>query len=130
MAQKALNRALALLGPLEARIMRVIWSGQVAERFTVRDIQREMSELAYTTIMTTVVRLAAKGLLHARAISQQKAHEYRVALTPEEFVTRASRQDVAQLVRRYGDAALIAFAARIDELDPEQRKRLRELGRQ
>ncbi len=128
MAQKALNRALALFGPLEARIMRVIWSGQVGDRFTVRDIQREMSELAYTTIMTTVVRLATKGLLHARAIPQQKAHEYRVALTPDEFVTRASRQDVAQLVRRYGEAALIAFAARIDGLDPEQRKRLRELG--
>src|SRR6266481_4808199 len=108
MAQKALNRALALFGPLEARIMRVIWTGQVGESFTVRDVQREMSELAYTTIMTTVVRLASKGLLHARA----------------------SRQDVAQLVRRYGDAALIAFAARIEELDSEQRKRLRELGRQ
>ena len=130
MAQKGLNRALALFGPLEARIMRVIWSGQVGERFTVRDIQQEMSELAYTTIMTTVVRLAGKGLLHARAVSQQKAHEYRVALTPEEFVTRASRQDVAQLVRRYGEAALIAFAARIDGLDPEQKKRLRELGKQ
>ena len=110
--------------------MRVIWSGQVGERFTVRDIQQEMSELAYTTIMTTVVRLAAKGLLHARAISQQKAHEYRVALTPDEFVTRSSRQDVAQLVRRYGEAALIAFAARIDGLDPDQKKRLRELGKQ
>lgn len=109
--------------------MRAIWSGQVGERFTVRDMQREMSEFAYTTIMTTVVRLATKGLLHARAIPQQKAHEYRIALTPEEFVTRASRQDVAQLVRRYGEAALVAFAARIDGLDPDQRKRLRELGK-
>jgi predicted transcriptional regulator len=130
MAQKGLNRALAILGPLEARIMRVIWSGEVGERFVVRDIQQQMSELAYTTIMTTVVRLASKGLLHARAIAQQKAHEYRVALSPEEFVTRASREGAAQLVRRYGEAALVAFAARIDGLDPEQRKRLRELGKQ
>jgi predicted transcriptional regulator len=129
MAQKGLNRALALLGPLEGRIMRVIWSGEVGDRFTVRNIQREMSELAYTTIMTTVVRLATKGLLHTRAIPQQKAHEYRIALTPDEFVTRASRQDVAQLVRRYGEAALVAFAARIDGLDAEQRQRLRELGK-
>ena len=130
MAQKGLNRALAILGPLEARIMRVIWSGEVGERFVVRDIQQQMSELAYTTIMTTVVRLANKGLLHTRAIAQQKAHEYRVALSPEEFVTRSSRQGAAQLVRRYGEAALVAFAARIDGLDPEQRKRLRELGKQ
>src|SRR5438128_1493086 len=130
MAQKGLNRALAILGPLEARIMRVIWSGEVGERFVVRDIQQQMSELAYTTIMTTVVRLASKGLLHTRAIAQQKAHEYRVALSPEEFVTRSSREGAAQLVRRYGEAALVAFAARIDGLDPEQRKRLRELGNQ
>ncbi len=94
--------------------MRAIWSGEVGERFNVRDIQQTMSELAYTTIMTTVVRLATKGLLHARAIPHQKAHEYRVAVTPEEFLNRASRLDVTELERRYGEAALIAFAARID----------------
>ena len=45
-------------------------------------------------------------------------------------MTRSSREGAAQLVRRYGEAALVAFAARIDGLDPEQRKRLRELGKQ
>lgn len=128
--QKGLNRALALLGPLEGRIMRAIWSGKVDERFVVRDIQQHMPELAYTTVMTTLMRLAQKGLLHARPVPQQRAHEYRLALTPDDFLTRASRHDTEQLVRRYGQAALAAFAAQIDGLNPEQRKRLRELGKQ
>lgn len=110
--------------------MRSIWSGEVAERFVVSDVQGQMPELAYTTVMTTLIRLAQKGLLDVRPVPQQRAHEYRAALTPAQFLHRASRQETGQLVKRYGDAALVAFAARLDGLSPEQRKRLRELARQ
>ena len=77
MAQKGLNRALAILGPLEARIMRVIWSGEVGERFVVRDIQQQMSELAYTTIMTTVVRLGQPTAMGAVTSDAMKGRRER-----------------------------------------------------
>ncbi|TMC07432.1 MAG: BlaI/MecI/CopY family transcriptional regulator [Chloroflexi bacterium] len=125
-----MQRALRLLGPLEARIMREVWSGNVRPPFVVWDVQARMPELAYTTVMTTVVRLAEKGLLDAERVPGQRAVSYEAAGTPEEFLVRTSRQRVEELVRLYGDAAFAAFAARLDRLSDEQRKRLKLLSEQ
>ncbi|MDQ6883366.1 MAG: BlaI/MecI/CopY family transcriptional regulator [Candidatus Dormibacteraeota bacterium] len=125
---KKLDRALALLGPLEARIMRAVWSGQVGKAFVVRDVQEHMPELAYTTVMTTLNRLAQKGLLRARPVAGQRAHEYSQELTAAEFLIRSSRDDVQQVIRRHGEAALAAFAVHLDKLSDDQRRRLSELS--
>jgi predicted transcriptional regulator len=126
-ARSNLDRALGLLGPLEARIMRAIWTGQVAEPFAVRDVRAHMPELAYTTVMTTLGRLADKGLLVAQASIGKRAYDYRSAGSPEAFLAAASHREAQQVVDRYGDAALAAFAASLDALTPEQRRRLAEL---
>lgn len=107
--------------------MRTVWSGAVGDSFVVRDVQERMPELAYTTVMTTLSRLGQKGLLRAKVVRQKRAYEYAPAMSPTEFVTRASRRDVDQIVKRYGDAALAAFAVRLDKLNEEQRDRLRGL---
>ena len=122
-----LDRALGLLGRLEARIMRAVWTGQVPQPFAVRDVHAHMPELAYTTVMTTLRRLADKGLLIADATVGKRAYDYRAAGTPEAFLAAASRREAQQVLDRYGDAALAAFAARLDALTPEQRQRLEEL---
>jgi predicted transcriptional regulator len=126
-AKGSLERALGLLGRLEARIMLAVWSGQVAEPFAVRDVHAHMPELAYTTVMTTLRRLADKGLLVADATVGKRAYDYRPAGPPEAFLTAASHREAQQILDRYGDAALAAFAARLDALTPEQRRRLEEL---
>lgn len=123
-----LERAVALLGPLEGRIMRAVWSGGVGEVFVVRQVQALMPELAYTTVMTTLRRLADKGLLAAQAEAGRKAHTYRAALSPEDYLSRASAREAADVVERYGEAALAAFAAQLAQLTPDQRARLRELS--
>src|SRR5207248_665149 len=97
--------------------------------FVVRDVQARMPELAYTTVMTTVNRLADKGLLDVQLVRGQRAHSYRVAASPEAFLARASREQVEQVVERFGDAAMAAFAERLSRLSPEQLRRLEELGR-
>lgn len=124
-----LERAVALLGPLEGRIMRAVWTGSAGEPFVVRDVQRLMPELAYTTVMTTLRRLAEKGLLRAEAAPGSRAHRYRPAGDPSAYLADASTREVADTVDRYGDAALAAFAAQLDRLTPEQRRRLEELRR-
>ena len=127
-ATDSLDRALGLLGRLEARIMRAVWTGQVQEPFAVRDVGAHMPELAYTTVMTTLRRLADKRLLVADATVGKRAYDYRSAGTPQAFLAAASHREVKDVVDRYGDAALAAFAARLDALTPQQRKRLEELG--
>ena len=127
-ADHDLDRAASLLGPLEGRIMRAVWTGQAGETFVVRDVQALMPELAYTTVMTTLHRLATKGLLDARAEPGRRAHEYRVAQSPASYLAAASDRETADVVARYGDAALAAFAARLSGLSPQQRRRLEELA--
>jgi predicted transcriptional regulator len=126
-AEGSLERALGLLGRLEARIMRAVWTGQVQEPFAVRDVRAHMPELAYTTVMTTLRRLADKGLLMADAAVGKRAYDYRSAGPPEAFLAAASRREAQDVIDRYGDAALAAFAARLDALTPKQRQRLEEL---
>lgn len=53
------------LGDLECEIMELVWK-KAAPTVTVReiyDILRHERQIAYTTVMTTMVRLAEKGLL-------------------------------------------------------------------
>jgi predicted transcriptional regulator len=123
-----IERAVALLGPLEGRMMCAVWTGQVTDTFVVRDVHALMPRLAYTTVMTTLRRLADKGLLTARAEPGRRAHEYRAAGTAADYLVRASHHEAAQFVARYGDAALSAFAARLADLTPEQRRRLEDLA--
>jgi len=104
--------------------MRAVWTGRVGAVFVVRDMQALMPELAYTTVMTTLRRLAEKGLLSSRAAAGRKAHDYQVAQSASEFLRNAGAREAADVVARFGDAALAAFAAHLSELSPEQRKRL------
>jgi predicted transcriptional regulator len=126
--QDPLARAAALLGPLEGRVMAMAWSGELPRPFAVRDVNARLPELAYTTLMTTLARLARKGLLTARQIAGQRAFAYEPAGPPEEYLARAGREETERLVALYGEAALAAFAAQLDGLSPDQRRRLRELG--
>jgi predicted transcriptional regulator len=125
----ALERALRLLGPLEGRIMREVWTLAVPDPFVVRDVQKRMPELAYTTVMTTLNRLAEKRLLTVQHVWRQRAHVYGIAANPEEYVVRTSREQVEHVVERFGDAAVAAFAEHLNSLSPERLKRLKELGR-
>jgi len=71
------------LGPLEADVMRLVWEkGEVQ----VEDIHQALlrdREIAYTTVMTVMSRLAAKGLLARHR--QGRAYLYRAALGREEM---------------------------------------------
>ena len=122
-----LRRARMLLGPLEARLMELIWAGRVAEPFIVRDVLALTPELAYTTVMTTLNRLADKGLLDVSKAKRHQAHRYKTKGGVQEFVDSSGRAEVEHLVERYGDAALAAFADRLDRLSPATREALRRL---
>lgn len=61
--RKGRSRDLTGLGWLEAEILRIVWD---KERVTVRDVYEELRlrrRIAYTTVMSVLRNLAAKGLL-------------------------------------------------------------------
>lgn len=124
-----LDRALQLLGSLERRIMRAVWSGAVPSPFSGRQMLDQVPGIAYTTATTTLNRLAEKGLLLVETASGPRPFTYRALGRPKDFLASASAREVADLLDRYGDAALAAFLSRVDELPPEIRLRLEALGR-
>ena len=82
---------------------------------------------AYTTYMTIMRRLDAKGLLDRRR--EGKTDFYRPAYTREEYADLRAQAGVDSLVEQYGDVALGHFARQMAELDPQRRRQLQRLAR-
>jgi predicted transcriptional regulator len=96
-----------VLGDLEAEIMELIWARPGNQGTTVRDIFEilyERRRLAYTTIMSTMTRLAKKGLLRARKSDQ--AYIYYPTLTQDEFISRFVGRILEDLFVNFSGATL------------------------
>ena len=116
------------LGPLETAVMERLWRrGPATVRDVVDDVGRSRG-LAYTTVMTVMVRLQAKGLL--RRERHGKTYLYRAAFTREEHRARLSRDLARGLVSQFGDAALAAFSAELDDVDTAHRAALRRAAKE
>lgn len=116
-----------LIGPLETEVMELLWDRASA---TVRDVVHELGDsrgLAYTTVMTVLVRLHQKGLLARERVG--RIYVYRAIQTRDEHRARISRDLAHGLVSEFGDAALAAFSAELDEVDTDHRAALRRVAR-
>ena len=112
-----------VLGPLEAEIMEAVWDlGEV----TVRDVHGALNEIrpiAYTTVMTTLGRLADKGLL--RRIEGMPAHHYTPLISREQYARSTVESVVDWLVSHFPDPAVSYFIDRVESEDEEVVNRLR-----
>ncbi len=108
--------------------MDVIWTqGDVS----VRGVMEAMNDgvpapRAYTTFMTIMVRLEAKGV--ARRRRKGKTDCYSPVFSREEYLERRAESEVDAIVREYGEVALTQFARRMAGLDPERRDALERLA--
>lgn len=115
------------LHELEAEVMEEAWRhDEVTVREVLEALNRGKKQRAYTTIMTIMSRLDEKGLLARRR--EGKTDVYRAALSREDYEEARTRAQVDELVAEHGDLALAHFARQLEDLDPEQRKRLRRLA--
>lgn len=92
----------SVLGDLEADIMQLVWGSQRHRGTTVRDVLERLSKrrrIAYTTVMTTMARLARKRLL--RTESRGQTHVYYPNFTRDEFAS--------QCVGRILEGLLVSF---------------------
>lgn len=123
------------LHELEAAIMNVVWSKRLAS-FAVGDvltILEKQRDIAYTTVMTTVARLHAKGLLSRERDGRR--YLYSPKLTREQFLESTARtvldgavdnqQAMAMLVERVSEAS----ASDLDRLEALIQQRREELDK-
>jgi predicted transcriptional regulator len=122
-------REAAVLGPLERRIMDQLWSAGPATVGATRDALNSTGshQLAYTTVMTVLVRLSQKGYV----TRTQEGSHYRYAAAFEEAALPAAvgRRELRRLIERHGAESLAGFAADLAGVDSEITTRLRELAR-
>jgi predicted transcriptional regulator len=107
--------------PLESEVMDAVWStsGPVSVREVLSALnEARLDPLAYTTVMTVMSRLAAKGVLERSGERRRYVYEATAA--------DAAGIAVRGVIRTYGDAAVAHF---VDEAraDPQVLHRLRAL---
>ena len=113
-----------LLGPLEQDVMDVVWR---LRDVTVRDVHVELSatrEIAYTTVMTTMSRLARKGILLRD--TADLAHRYRPVVSRDQYARGAVGDVLSWLLERYPEPAVAYLADVVDELDDVTLDQLRD----
>jgi predicted transcriptional regulator len=104
-----------LLGPLEQEVMDVVW--RLGEA-TVRDVHGRLAaerDIAYTTVMTTMSRLATKGMLTRDTAGL--AHRYRPAVSREHYARSAVGDVLSWLFERYPEPAIAYLADVVQEVD-------------
>jgi predicted transcriptional regulator len=103
------------LGELERAIMEVLWDTR--EPLTVRKVSESLPQrnLAHTTVMTVLDRLAKKGF--ARRNRDGRAWRYRPAATRESYVAELMLTALDQTGDR--SAALAAFAQSVNGTEAE-----------
>jgi predicted transcriptional regulator len=114
---------------LEAEIMEEVW--RLGET-SVRDVQealnaRSEKTRAYTTVMTVMQRLDAKGFLRRRR--EGRTDFYQAEISRDAYGSMRAAAEVDELVEQYGEMALVNFARTMASLDPARRRQLARLAR-
>lgn len=116
------------LGQLEQAIMKVVWTHPAC---TVREVLDQLPaprRVAYTTVMTVMNRLVAQRILR-RTLGTGGAFTYTAVVSREAFVAEATQATIDQMVRQYGDAALVQFMAALDDIPAEKLAKLKRLSK-
>lgn len=109
--------------------MRIVWSQRESSVTTVVDAVNADRDrpLAYTTVMTILVRLFDRGLLDRE--KQGRQFVYRSTGDERALLEELSARAVDDLLARYGTAALRQFAARLPDANPELQRRVAALAK-
>ncbi|MBA2273318.1 MAG: BlaI/MecI/CopY family transcriptional regulator [Actinobacteria bacterium] len=110
--QRPLGR---VLGPLEEEVMEAVWKLGVV---TVRDVLAVLERsrpVAYTTVMTTMGRLADKGLLRRTEILP--AHRYVALVSRQQYADSTCESVLDWLLGQFGEPAVAYFLDRVERED-------------
>lgn len=108
------------LGPLQKRIMDVIWR---VRRASVQDVLDEINRggrgaLAYTTVMTVMTQLWEKGLLSRR--KSGRAYIYRPTSDERGYNVRRIQEFFARLLGRDEKYVASHLLDALEDEDPDQ----------
>ena len=119
-----------VLGPLETDIMQLVWRERLSTVKQVHQALQAGREIAYTTVMATMTRLAGKGVLNRRR--DGLAYIYTPAVTRRDFETMMVRRVLDGLMDDYEEETITYLLDYLAERDPQRlaqaQSRLRPTG--
>ncbi len=121
------------LGELEKEIMDILWNqqeitGNSCKGLTVQQVVtiiQSKKPLAYTTIATVLNRLHEKKIVQKKA--EKNFHCYLPAISRQNYSSSIVQRFMQDFIHSFGDAAIPSFAGGLNQLKPEDRKKLVEL---
>lgn len=114
-----------VLGDLEAEIMELIWARPADQGTTVRDIFEilyDRRRIAYTTVMSTMSRLAKKHLL--QVVKQDHTYVYSPNVSQQAFISQFVDRIVADLLVNFTGETLSAFGKQGSSGSAEQARQM------
>jgi predicted transcriptional regulator len=108
------------LGDLECEIMELVWK-KANPTVTVRDIyesMRQTRQIAYTTVMTTMVRLSEKGLLKI-VDKAGLANCYTPAESRDQFIKNAVDRVLSIFVKEFPEES-VTFMNKVKHAPPKK----------
>jgi predicted transcriptional regulator len=112
--ERGLNR---FFGPLEAKIMDVLWNGA---EMSIKDVQRVLERekpVNFNTVMTVMNRLVEKGILQKRV--EGRTSLYQPVLSKEEFFDIQSKELTHELIDEFGSLVVNHMLDALEEVDHE-----------
>lgn len=108
-----------VLAEREAELMEVLWERGPS---TVAEVQESLEDaLAYTTVLTVLRKLEAKG--YVRHEEEGRAHRFETAV-PRDAARRSAVRDLARKLFKGSTELLLSHAVADEELSSEQVKRI------
>lgn len=120
---EGLNR---FFGPLESRIMDILWTSEGMSIKEVQSILKQESGISINTVMTIMNRLLEKGHL-TKVITgsgRMRAAKFSPILSKEQFLSEQTKQVSQGLIHEYGSLVVNHMIDALDEVDPEVIQRL------
>lgn len=114
-----------VLGGLESKIMDAVWS---SGRSTVRDVHERLrldQDLAYTTVMTVMSRLATKGLLTREMVDG--TYYYEPAMSREEFGHAVAGEVLDGLLESFSRETLAQLVSKFENSESDDLEKLAEI---
>ncbi len=114
------------LGELEAQVLRVIWDRQPCTERHVYDELQSRRDLARTTVLKTIQRLEAKGLLER--VAGPGPTQFRAAVERTQFLPSLVARFVSDMLGGSAEP-LVAYLAGEKRLSPADLSKLRSIAR-
>jgi len=114
MDESGLNR---FFGPLEAKIMDVLWNDV---EMTIKDVQQVLEQEKLTnfnTVMTVMNRLVDKGILQKRV--EGRSSMYKPILSRDEFLNTQSKEMTNELMDEFGSVVVSHMLDALEDVDDD-----------